>query len=210
MGFQGRICLSLHHGFFGSNPASGSVVDFQGWILIMVCTVWALILNTVPNIVSMVWPGTNYNTITWFGTKCFFQIVCYTVFFVANAVFEISTDREKHNPSRPSLDHRVIRWNKVAWMFASKNKNSPSTINNYLLFDVQTAYSTWKDDMIPFPFDETGFLFFCCRPSTSWPVVYKSQERQEPSIISQTDTMFNEWDHVIFWPSTRPKNTIPR
>ena len=27
---------------------------------------------------------------------------------------------------------------------------------------------------------KTGFLFFfffCCRPSTSWPVVYKSQER---------------------------------
>ena len=38
------------------------------------------------------------------------------------------------------------------------------------------------------------FLFFCCRPSTSWPVVYKSQERYEPSIMSESDTMFNEQD----------------
>ena len=30
-----------------------------------------------------------------------------------------------------------------------------------------------KDDMIPFPFNENRF-FFGCRPSTSWPVVYKS------------------------------------
>ena len=40
---------------------------------------------------------------------------------------------------------------------------------------------------------KTGFLF-CCRPSTSWPVVYKSQERKEPSIMSESDTMFNERD----------------
>ena len=37
-------------------------------------------------------------------------------------------------------------------------------------------------------------FFFCCRPSTSWTVVYKSQERQEPSIMSESDTMFNERD----------------
>ena len=30
---------------------------------------------------------------------------------------------------------------------------------------------------------KTSFLFFCCRPSTSWPVVYKSQEQEEPSIM---------------------------
>ena len=46
---------------------------------------------------------------------------------------------------------------------------------------------------------KTGFLFFIffffyCRPSTSWPVVYKSQERKEPSITSESDTMFNERD----------------
>ena len=50
--------------------------------------------------------------------------------------------------------------------------------------------------MIPFPFNENRFsfffFFFCCRPSTSWPVVYKSQERLEPSIMSESDTMFNE------------------
>ena len=40
---------------------------------------------------------------------------------------------------------------------------------------------------------KTSFLF-CCRPSTSWPVVYKSQERLEPSIMSESDTMFNERD----------------
>ena len=39
---------------------------------------------------------------------------------------------------------------------------------------------------------ETGFFFF--RPSTSCPVVYKSQERYEPSIMSESDTMFNERD----------------
>ena len=37
-------------------------------------------------------------------------------------------------------------------------------------------------------------FFFCCRPSTSWPVVYKSQKRYEPSIMSQSDTMFNQRD----------------
>ena len=41
---------------------------------------------------------------------------------------------------------------------------------------------------------KTGFLFFCCRPSTSWPVVYKSQERYEPSIMSESDIMFNKRD----------------
>ena len=45
---------------------------------------------------------------------------------------------------------------------------------------------------------KTGFLFFFfffyCRPSTSWPVVYKSQERYEPSVMSESDTMFNERD----------------
>ena len=48
--------------------------------------------------------------------------------------------------------------------------------------------------MILFPFNENRFLFFCCRPSTSWPVVYQSQERLEPSIMSESDTMFNERD----------------
>ena len=46
---------------------------------------------------------------------------------------------------------------------------------------------------------KTGFLFFfffffCYRPSTSWPVVYKSQEWSEPSIMSESDIMFNEQD----------------
>ena len=53
--------------------------------------------------------------------------------------------------------------------------------------------------MIPFPFCENQFsffffFFFCCSPSASWPVVYKSQERQEPSFLSESDTMFNERD----------------
>ena len=38
------------------------------------------------------------------------------------------------------------------------------------------------------------FFFFCCRPSTSCPVVYKSQERKELSIMSKRDKMFNERD----------------
>ena len=38
------------------------------------------------------------------------------------------------------------------------------------------------------------FFFFFCRPSTSWSVVYKSQERKEPSIMSESDTIFNERD----------------
>ena len=37
---------------------------------------------------------------------------------------------------------------------------------------------------------KTGFLFF----PTSWPVVYNSQEQQEPSIMSESDKMFNERD----------------
>ena len=56
--------------------------------------------------------------------------------------------------------------------------------------------------MIPFPFNENRFssffffffFFFCCRPSTTWPVVYKSQERWELSIMSESDTLFNERD----------------
>ena len=46
--------------------------------------------------------------------------------------------------------------------------------------------------MIQFPFNKNRF--FCYRPSTSWPVVYKFQERQEPSIMSESDTIFNERD----------------
>ena len=41
---------------------------------------------------------------------------------------------------------------------------------------------------------ENRFSFFCCRPSTSWPVAYKSQEQYEPSIMSESDTIFNERD----------------
>ena len=55
---------------------------------------------------------------------------------------------------------------------------------------------------------KTGFLFFCCRPSTSWSVVYKSQKRYEPSIMSENDTMFNERDRICaavqLMPSTDP------
>ena len=36
--------------------------------------------------------------------------------------------------------------------------------------------------------------FFFPRPSTSWPFVYKSQESKWPSIMSESDTMFNERD----------------
>ena len=41
------------------------------------------------------------------------------------------------------------------------------------------------------------FSFFCCRPCTSWPVVYKSPKRKEPSIMSESDTMFNKRDLPI-------------
>ena len=47
--------------------------------------------------------------------------------------------------------------------------------------------------MIPFPFKKTIF-FFCCRPSPSWPVLYKSKEWLEPSIMSERDKIFNERD----------------
>ena len=59
--------------------------------------------------------------------------------------------------------------------------------------------------MIPFLFNENQFSFFCCRPSTSWPVVYKSQE---PSIMSESDAMFTQRDQrcaaVQFMLSTNP------
>ena len=52
---------------------------------------------------------------------------------------------------------------------------------------------------------KTGFLFFyflyfffCCRPSTSWPVVYKSPKEKKPSIMSESDTMFNERDLKLY------------
>ena len=48
--------------------------------------------------------------------------------------------------------------------------------------------------MIPFPLNENRFSLFCCRPFTSWPVLYKSQERWEPSIMSESDIMFNKRD----------------
>ena len=51
-------------------------------------------------------------------------------------------------------------------------------------------------------------FFFCCRPSTRWPVMYKSKEREEASIMSESDTMFNERDRrcaaVQLMPSTDP------
>ena len=56
---------------------------------------------------------------------------------------------------------------------------------------------------------KTGFLF-CCRPTTSWLVVYKSQERYQPSIISESDIMFNERDRrfaaELHMHSTDPSN----
>ena len=62
------------------------------------------------------------------------------------------------------------------------------------------GYTGWNDRIVAqektwfhFRLMKTGFLF-CCRPSTSWTVVYKSQEGQEPSIMSESDTMFNERD----------------
>ena len=51
-----------------------------------------------------------------------------------------------------------------------------------------------KNDMFPLPFNENRFSFFCCKPSTSWPVVYKSQERQEPTTMSESDTIFDKRD----------------
>ena len=52
--------------------------------------------------------------------------------------------------------------------------------------------------MIPFLFNKNRFsfffFFFFCWPSTSWPVMYKSQERYEPCIMSESDTIFNERD----------------
>ena len=59
-------------------------------------------------------------------------------------------------------------------------------------------HTGWNDKIVAlekttwfhFRLMKTSFLF-CCRPSTSWPVVYKSQE---PSIMSESNTMFNERD----------------
>ena len=48
--------------------------------------------------------------------------------------------------------------------------------------------------MIPFPFNENRFSFFVADHLLVGPVVYKSQKRQEPSIMSESDTMFNERD----------------
>ena len=74
---------------------------------------------------------------------------------------------------------------------------------------VLLIYTEWNDKIVAlekttwlhFRLMKTGFLF-CCRPSTSWPVVY------EPSIISESDTMFNErdrrWAALQFMLSTDP------
>ena len=71
----------------------------------------------------------------------------------------------------------------------------------YFFNDSHLLASTWWNDKIVkkmtwfhFHSMKTGFLFFCCRASTSWPVVYKSQERKEPSIMSGRATMFNKRD----------------
>ena len=45
--------------------------------------------------------------------------------------------------------------------------------------------------MIPFPLNENQFSFLL---QTINQLMYKSQERQEPSIMSESDTMFNERD----------------
>ena len=73
-----------------------------------------------------------------------------------------------------------------------------SSYPNYGLY-----YTGWNDKIVAlekttwfhFRLMKTVF-FFCCRPSTSWPVVYKSQERLDPSIMSESDTMFNERDRI--------------
>ena len=82
------------------------------------------------------------------------------------------------------------------------NKNSNLVkLLSFIQFVEEHYYTGWNDKIIVlekttwfhFRLMKTGFLF-CCWPSTSWSVVYKSQERQEPSIMSESDTMFNERD----------------
>ena len=49
--------------------------------------------------------------------------------------------------------------------------------------------------MIPFPFNENRFsFFFVAAHLLVGQLMYKSQERQKPSIMSESDTMFNERD----------------
>ena len=58
-------------------------------------------------------------------------------------------------------------------------------VHIYTLVKTNTfMYTEWNDKIVAlekmtwfhFPLMKTGFLF-CCKPSASWPVVYRSQER---------------------------------
>ena len=62
--------------------------------------------------------------------------------------------------------------------------------------------------MIPFPFNENQFsfflffFFFCCRPSTSWPGVYKSQsDRRILSCLKVTQCSMSEIGDALLYNS---------
>ena len=63
----------------------------------------------------------------------------------SHAVFERSTDQEWHNQSGTSDGRGWSVGTNLPGCWQLKNKNSLSTINNHLLFDVQTAYSSTKE-----------------------------------------------------------------
>ena len=59
-----------------------------------------------------------------------------------------------------------------------------------------------KDEMIPFPFNENRFSFFCCRPSTSWSVVYNSKsDRSLLSSLKVTQCSTSEMGDVPLYNS---------
>ena len=117
-----------------------------------------------------------------------------------------------------NTDCRLCTWNnpRKLEMFNWKPEKKSRPFELQLYWD-KSLTTGWNDRIVAlekttwfhFRLMKNRFSFFLCwRPSTSWPVVYKSQELYEPSIMSESDTMFNERDRrsaaVKFMLSTDP------
>ena len=126
---------NLIPGFSNILYCSKWLTNFQIFNEIIMSYSCMLLFQLINNSIKHVW---SYS-IT-FLNSLFINSVC------AHTVFERSTYKEWHNPSGNSSDG----WGdsleqSCLGVVNSKNQNSPSTINNHLLFNVQTVYSSTRE-----------------------------------------------------------------
>ena len=75
----------------------------------------------------------------------YFQIVCLSIVSVPMLCLKDPQIGNDTIHQQLLLTVGVIPWNKVAWVLATQKQEELSTINNHLLFDGQTAYSSKRE-----------------------------------------------------------------